>query len=140
VEFVPQNELERLFLAASADASARPAYYRAFLEGGVIIMDANPPERTPTGAGDLRIRTLQIEGVTHLPVFTSMARVEAYGYREGHCLEIRTRALLEAVPATPVIVNPGSPYYMGLSRQAACSAATNPTGARSRSVASSSQR
>lgn len=109
--------MERLFLAGAADAAARPAYYRAFLEGSVIVMDANPPDRTPTGAGDLRIRTLQVDGVTHLPVFTSMARVEAYGYREGHCLEIRTRALLDAVPDTPVVVNPGSAYYMGFSRQ-----------------------
>lgn len=116
-DFVPENELEKLFLAGFADPAVRPAYYRAFLEGSVIIMDANPPgQAAPTGHADLRIRMIQIEGVTHLPVFTSMKRVEAYGHQEGHYLEIKTRALLDAVPDTPVIVNLKSAYCMGLNR------------------------
>ena len=115
-EFVPENELERLFLAGFGDPAARPAYYRAFLEGSVIFMDANPTGPLPaTGDTELRIRLIQIEGVTHLPVFTSMSRVEAFGHREGRCLEIRTRALLDAVPGTPVIVNLGSKHSMGFS-------------------------
>lgn len=116
-DFVPENELEKIFLAGFGDPARRPAYYRALLEGSVIIMDANPPgQAAPTGHADLRIRMVQIEGVTHLPVFTSMKRVEAFGHREGHYLEIRTRALLEAVPDTPVIVNLGSTHSMGMSR------------------------
>lgn len=124
-DFVPENELEQLLLAAFGDPSRRPAFYRAFLEGAVLIMDATPlpPEDAsagaapPPGLADLRIRMLQIDAVTYLPVFTSIKRIEAHGHREGHYLMIRTRALLGAVPDAPVIVNPGSTLFLALSRR-----------------------
>jgi hypothetical protein len=109
-KFLPENKLEILFLDAFADASRRPAFYRAFIEGTVMVMDDDPPAdgAARPAARPPSVQLLEINGTPHVPVFTSPSRISAYTQRGGRCHQVGARALLESMRNLPFIVNPGS--------------------------------
>lgn len=109
--YQPENDLEILFLEAAADAAKRPAFYRRFLDAVVLVAHDGPT----TGKGSLKtareqpaLRMLNIGGVPHCPVYTSTARAAAQGSRDGYFHQVRARALMESLPGTPFVLNPGS--------------------------------
>jgi hypothetical protein len=105
--FIPENQLETLLLDAYADATRRPAFFRKFLEATIFVMDDPPAGDGGTRPGP-GIRMLDINGVAHIPAFSSVGRIGDFGHRAGQYHEVRTRALLESVSGFPLILNPGS--------------------------------
>ncbi|OGA25874.1 MAG: hypothetical protein A3I02_13585 [Betaproteobacteria bacterium RIFCSPLOWO2_02_FULL_67_26] len=120
--FLPESKLETLFLDAFADASRRPEFFRAFVEGTVMVMDEDPPvpagaPAAPPAPRPSGVQLLEINGTPHVPVFTSHSRVKAYTQRGGRCHQVGTRALLESLRTLPFIVNPGSSPCKVFSRE-----------------------
>jgi hypothetical protein len=105
--FTPENELETLFMDAYADAKRRPAFFRKFLEATIFVMD-DPKGGDGGASAGPGIRMLEINGVAHIPAFSSVGRIGDFGHRAGQYHEVRTRALLESVRGFPLILNPGS--------------------------------
>jgi len=108
--FKPENDLEILMVDAAADASKRPAFYRRFIEGTVLVLDNALPQHASVQAArrNPSFRLLDIDGVPHCPLYSSTARAAESGHKEGYFHEVKVRALLRRMGGMPVILNPGS--------------------------------
>lgn len=108
--FKPENDLETMMLDAAIDSSKRPAFYKRFIEGTVLVLDNALPSvaSVPAARRNPSFRMLEIDGVPHCPVYSSTVRAADHGHREGYFHEVRTRALLQRMRDVPVVLNPGS--------------------------------
>ena len=108
--FKPENDLESMMIDAATDASKRTAFYRRLMGGTVLVLDTASPQHAsvPAARRNPSFRMLNVNGVPHCPVFSSTARAAEAGHREGYFHEVKTRALLERMRESPVILNPGS--------------------------------
>jgi SseB protein C-terminal domain/SseB protein N-terminal domain len=110
----PHNPLELALIAAATEPAARPLFYRLVLESALLVLDDNP-DREGQFAGQiveaghqLRVATLDIEGVPHIPIFSSKARVAAVVDSERRYVSMLGRSLLEVLRGSHLILNPGS--------------------------------
>jgi hypothetical protein len=116
VDFIPQNELEVALLAAATDPNARPRFYEVLSNSDLFVIDGSPGPGGPEGrhmleAGrSLQIRPLDVGGESHIPVFSSSARISAVVASEVRFLAMNSKALFELVGKNRVILNPGSPF------------------------------
>ncbi|HEX8229675.1 MAG TPA: enhanced serine sensitivity protein SseB C-terminal domain-containing protein [Chloroflexia bacterium] len=118
-DFTPVNELERLLVQAATDPGARPAFYRAFLEGDLLVL-GYAGESPSDEAGMIHLpegSTVSIaswqdqEGREVIPVFSSMERLRKSIEQEGRYLKLKGTALLEIVgDELPIMLNPRSDY------------------------------
>jgi len=123
MDFVPENELEKVLMAAATSPEARPRFYELLAKSDLLIIDENPQTAEPAGrhvlekGRALQLRQLDIDGVRHTPVFSSPARISAVVDRPVRTLGMNARALFEMVGKDHVILNPGSPYGKQLTPQ-----------------------
>jgi hypothetical protein len=116
MDFIPQNELEAALVAAATDPSARPRFYEILSTSDLLVIDESPGPATGDGrqvleAGrSLQLRQLDVGGVSHVPVFSSSARIGAVVKTEVRFLAMNAKALFEIVGGSHVILNPGSQF------------------------------
>jgi len=118
--YKPENDLEILLIDAAADPAKRPAFYRRLLESVVLVAhDGSSTARGSLKAARERpaFRMLEIDGVPHCPVYTSTARATTQDRRGGYFHQVKARALMESLPGTPLVINPGSPPTKVFSRE-----------------------
>lgn len=113
--FTPENDLERALVAAAEDAARVPDFYRALLESHLLVIDESPgPVRTgwhEAEAGtQLRIRPVEVDGVPHVPVFSSTTRIETFAQEPAHFVGLPARDLFEMLAGSHVVLNPGADY------------------------------
>lgn len=112
----PENPLEHALIAAATEPDARPTFYRLMLESPLFTINDN--ETAPASEGiqtveagtRLHIPTVDIQGVQHMPIFSSLSRLRAAIDSQRKYIAMNGRQLLELVQASPLILNPGSPY------------------------------
>ena len=118
-DFTPTNELERLLVEASADPGARPAFYRAFLDGDLLVLGYSgdsPGEGEgvtglPAGSTVSIVRWQDVEGREAIPVFSSLDRLRESIEQEERYMQIQGRALLDIVGSElSLVLNPRSDY------------------------------
>jgi len=115
----PENKLEELLIAATANPGARPAFYRELLKSDVFAVGrlAGPSEELGAGyhrtIGDTRgeFRTIDIEGAPAVPIFSSLARLNEgrpKGTPEPSVVRMNAKTLLESLRGARVVLNPFS--------------------------------
>lgn len=118
-DFTPVNELERLLMQAATDPGARPAFYRAFLEGDLWVL-GYAGESPSDEAGVVQLpadSTVSIaswqdqEGREVIPVFSSLERLRKSIEQEGRYLKLKGTDLLDILgDELPIMLNPRSDY------------------------------
>jgi len=113
--FTPENDLERALVAAAEDAARVPDFYRALLESQLLVIDESPgPVREGWHAAEagtrLQIRPLDLDGVPHVPVFSSASRIEAFVDDPAHFVGLAARDLFEMLAGSHVVLNPGADH------------------------------
>jgi hypothetical protein len=110
-----ENPLEEALSAAPSSPEAEQTFYRLLLESPLyIIDDAEGPRPTEHGVTTLqpgyqiRVVTLDIRGVPHTPIFSSLTRLRAVVDVERRYLAMNGRELLEIVQGAHLVLNPGS--------------------------------
>src|SRR5262249_28385664 len=112
MDFIPQNELEAALVAAASDPSARPRFYEVLSQSDLLVIDESPGPAAASGqlvleAGRaLQLRSLDVGGVPHVPVFSSSARISAVVRTEVRFLGMKAKALFEIVAGSHLILNP----------------------------------
>lgn len=115
-EFVPENDLEVALVAGATSAEARPRFYELLGDAELLVIDEDPPANPAPGpvmlkeGRALKLRQLEIDGVLHVPVFSSPARVSTFVRAEAPFLSLKARDLFGIVREAHLILNPGSQY------------------------------
>jgi hypothetical protein len=116
MSFEPENHLERALLAAATDrASGEPGFYRAILESPLWLVDEDPPPgaagpRTLQPGTQLRLRHVEVEGQSYVPVFSALSRLHGFFGGDVAAFSVPGREILAIVRAAHVVLNPGADY------------------------------
>ncbi|HEX7239389.1 MAG TPA: SseB family protein [Longimicrobiaceae bacterium] len=113
--FEPQNELERSLVRAATDPAHRARFYRDLLEADLYVIDEGPPPEQPgwrvsDGPAQLRVGSVETDGLRCIPVFSSVPRLQAAIDREVAYVGMRARDLLGIFAGADLVLNPGSDY------------------------------
>src|SRR5689334_21087755 len=89
--FEPENQLEQVLVAAATERDARSTFYRVVLASPVYVLEEStggtPTEQPSRGVlepgSTLQIRHVELDGIPHVPIFSSMTRLQAV-IREPH--------------------------------------------------------
>ena len=109
--FEPQNSLEALMQAATADPGVAPAFYQALLEAEIYILTPDTP-MTPGRRRSLKyqekinVATVEFQGLKWHPAFTSKARISDYVKESEICLGAVARNLFDMLPHSNFWLNP----------------------------------
>ena len=101
--FEPENCLEALMQAAGRDAAIIPRFYRALLETEIYVLTPDAPvepgmQRSLDHREALNVATVEFQGLTWLPAFTSRKRISDYVKQPEACLGTAARNLFEMLP------------------------------------------
>lgn len=113
--FAPENPLEIALLATSADPAARASFYRVLMTEKLYVIDRRPAN-TASGARlleagtELRLDNIDIDGVPHVPMFSSVTRIQQVVSEPVTYLAADARALLSLVRGSHVMLNPGAAF------------------------------
>ena len=114
MEFIPLNELEAALLAATTNPDARPRFYEILSNSNLLVVDESPEPATITrphvleAGRSLSLRSLDIDGIPHVPVFSSSERVSAVVQSEVKTLAMNAKDLFKILEGGHAILNPGS--------------------------------
>lgn len=119
----PVNRLEELLLAATNDASARPQFYKEFLNFDLYVLGEAVGPSVDLGEGrhqslgqELRGRGYNIGGRIVAAIFSSEERIrealdDPKAFAKTNYLRMNARTLLESLPSgTPIVLNPRSSF------------------------------
>jgi hypothetical protein len=109
--FEPENSLEALMQAAGKDPTVAPAFYRTLLETEIYILTPEAPvkpgRRRSLGFQEkINIASVEFQGMTWLPAFTSKKRISDYVKEPETCLGAAARNLFEMLPNSNFWLNP----------------------------------
>ena len=109
--FEPENGLEALMQAAAKDPAVVPTFYRALLDTELYIL--TPEVRVKPGRHrslkfreKINVASVEFQGMTWLPAFTSERRISDYLKEPEACLAAAARNLFEMLPNTNFWLNP----------------------------------
>ena len=111
--FVPQNELERSLLRASTDPAHRPQFYRDFVASQIFVINHGEPlasegKTTLEAGSSLRLQAIELDGRPHLPIFSSLERLQATLREAASYIALNAREFLEITRGAELVLNPGS--------------------------------
>jgi hypothetical protein len=122
--FISENKLEEALVAAVKNPATAPNFYRLLLESDLLVLgavegqDMGQAKFSLEPGGRLALVTGEkSDGQKFLPVFTSLARMQAYVKDEAKYLAIKGRDLFETTRGAPLLLNPASEYGKELSPQ-----------------------
>jgi hypothetical protein len=116
MSFEPQNDLERSLINAANDPAHRPQFYKDFVKSDIFVIHhgKRPPEKdgklTLDEGADLQTPTMQFHGKPYIPIFSSLARLQASVYGEVACLAINALEFLKMTAGSALILNPGPDF------------------------------
>ena len=113
--FQPQNRLEESVAKAAADPAHRPQFYRDLLESDIFIVEEGPaPEksgrRVLTEGYQLKVRHMDWNGKSYIPVFTSLPRLQATIQHEVAYIALNAVEFMKITQGANLLLNPGSDY------------------------------
>ncbi|UFZ07315.1 SseB family protein [Bradyrhizobium ontarionense] len=109
--FEPENSLEALMQAAGKDPAVAPIFYRALLDSEIYVLT---PEAAVKAGGQrslerqerINVATVEFQGLTWLPAFTSKKRISDYVKEQEACLGAAARNLFDMLPNANFWFNP----------------------------------
>lgn len=109
--FEPENSLEALMQAAGKDPVVAPKFYRALLDTELYILTPEVPlksgqRRSLKFQEKIAIASVEFQGMTWLPAFTSRQRISNYVKEPETCLGAPARNLFEMLPNVNFWLNP----------------------------------
>jgi hypothetical protein len=109
--FEPENSLEALMQTAAKDPAVVPTFYRALLDTELYIL--TPEVRVKPGRRrslkfreKINVASVEFQGMTWLPAFTSKKRISDYLKEPEACLGAAARNLFEMLPNANFWLNP----------------------------------
>jgi hypothetical protein len=113
--FDPINDLERSLVKASTDPVHRPQFYRDFMGAKIFAVEHGAVQhgtehRELRAGASLELRTWQREGVTVVPIFSSLARLQTFLTDAASYLEMDVPDFLQMTRGANLMLNPGSEY------------------------------
>jgi len=111
--FEPENSLEALMQAAGKDPGVALTFYRALLETEIYILTPEAPvkpgrRRSLKFQEKINVASVEFQGMTWLPAFTSKKRISDYVKEPEACLGAAARNLFEMLPDSNFWLNPQS--------------------------------
>lgn len=107
MSFEPENELERALVRASGDATYADGFYRRLIDEDLLFIQQPGSSDTNDSVG---IATLDIDGTAHLPIFSSLSRLQEAIDREVTYAAVNGLELLRMTSGLPLVLNPASEY------------------------------
>jgi SseB protein N-terminal domain len=109
--FEPENSLESLMQAAGKDPGVAPAFYQALLATEIYVLTPEVPvkpgrRRSLKVQEKINVATVEFQGMTWLPAFTSKKRISDYVKEPETCLGAAARNLFEMLPNSNFWLNP----------------------------------
>lgn len=109
--FEPENSLEALMQAAGKDPSVAPIFYRTLLETEIYVLIPETAMRRGRRRSlkfqeKINIASVEFQGMTWLPAFTSKKRISDYVKEPETCLGAAARNLFEMLPDANFWLNP----------------------------------
>lgn len=109
--FEPENGLEALMQAAGKDPAVAPMFYRTLLESEIYVLTPEAPmqpgrRRSLKFQEELKVATVEFQGMTWLPAFTSKKRISDYIKERETCLGAAARNLFKMLPNANFWLNP----------------------------------
>jgi SseB protein N-terminal domain len=109
--FEPENSLEALMQAAGKDPSVAPIFYRTLLETEIYVLTPETAMRRGRRRSlkfqeKINIASVEFQGMTWLPAFTSQKRISDYVKEPETCLGAAARNLFEMLPDANFWLNP----------------------------------
>jgi SseB protein N-terminal domain len=109
--FEPENSLEALMQAAGNDPGVAPAFYRTLLDTEIYVLIPETPiqrgrSRSLKFQEKINIASVEFQGMTWLPAFTSKKRISDYVKKPETCLGAAARNLFEMLPDENFWLNP----------------------------------
>jgi hypothetical protein len=111
--FEPENSLEALMQAAGRDPVVASTFYRALLDTELYILTPEVPlkpgqRRSLKSEERIDVASVEFQGMTWLPAFTSKKRISDYVKEPETCLGAAARNLFEMLPNANFWLNPRS--------------------------------
>jgi len=109
--FEPENSLEALMQAAAKDPGVVFTFYRALLDTELYILTPEAPmkpgrRRSLKFQESLSVATVDFQGMTWHPAFTSKKRISDYIKEPETCFGAAARNLFEMLPNSNFWLNP----------------------------------
>jgi SseB protein N-terminal domain len=109
--FEPENSLEALMQSAGKDPAVVPKFYRALLDTEIYILTPEAPvkpgrRRSLKFQEKINVASVEFQGMTWLPAFTSKKRISDYVKEPEACLGAAARNLFEMLPNANFWLNP----------------------------------
>jgi len=109
--FEPENSLEALMQSAGKDPAVVPKFYRALLDTEIYILTPEVPvkpgrRRSLKFQEKINVASVEFQGMTWLPAFTSKKRISDYVKEPEACLGAAARNLFEMLPNANFWLNP----------------------------------
>jgi hypothetical protein len=109
--FEPENSLEALMQFAGKDPAVVPTFYRALLDTEIYILTPEAPvkpgrRRSLKFREKINVASVEFQGMTWLPAFTSKKRISDYVREPEACLGAAARNLFEMLPNANFWLNP----------------------------------
>jgi hypothetical protein len=113
-EFVPENALEVALVAAMTDPAARPDFYQVLMRSDLFVIDEGPGDmragrHTIQKDKQLRVRNVDVEGIPHVPIFSSPARIGMVVQSQVHYIGMGAPTLFGIFGGNHLVLNPGFP-------------------------------
>ncbi|MGC2774437.1 MAG: SseB family protein [Bradyrhizobium sp.] len=109
--FEPENSLEALMQAAGKDPAVAPMFYRALLDSEIYVLTPEAAvkagrQRSLARQEMINVATVEFQGLTWLPAFTSRKRISDYVKEPESCLGAAARNLFDLLPNANFWFNP----------------------------------
>ena len=113
--FDPVNPLERSLVRAATDAAHRPQFYKDLMSAQIFVIQEGPiPEesgpRVLQEGYSLKIRPVVVDGITCLPIFSSLQRLQSALDREAGYIALNAADLFPIIQGSAACLNPGSDF------------------------------
>ena len=113
--FEPENELEESLLKAADEPAYRPAFYQTLVSSDIFVIqhDSIPEQEgevTLEAGKQLQIQNIELDGKPHIPIFTSLTKLQAVLQEEAGYLAINALEFFKIINGSELVLNPGSEY------------------------------
>ncbi|MDF1555430.1 MAG: SseB family protein [Deferrisomatales bacterium] len=111
--FIAENDLERSLVKATEDPSHHRQFYRDLLESEIHVIQHGPAMgqkgKVKRKKGRrIELQFIEADGEAYIPIFSSVARLQAFIDDQAKCLTLSASDLLKITRGSQLLLNPGS--------------------------------